>query len=55
MKAYVLITGIIFALITVAHLARLYFEPHFLSDPVYLALTILTAGLTGWAGRLCCK
>lgn len=52
MKAYISITGIIFVLITIAHVARMFVEPNYLTDPAYLALTLLTAGLAGWAGLL---
>ena len=52
MKAYLAITGIIFILITLAHVVRIVFEPHLATEPVFLALTFLTAGLACWAGKL---
>lgn len=52
LKHYVVVTGLIFALITIAHLARFAYEPHLMRDPIYLALTCLAAGLAGWAWQL---
>jgi hypothetical protein len=57
MKAYVGVTGAIFAIVTLLHLAR---TPEILSefktDPVgaigYWLLTLLTAALAVWAYRL---
>jgi len=49
MKAYVITTGVIFALITIAHLARMATESRVLTEPVYLLLTIISAALTVWA------
>jgi len=52
MKAYVLTTGAIFALITLAHVWRMVAEPRVATEPWYLALTLLAAGLGVWAWRL---
>jgi hypothetical protein len=53
MRAYLVTTGLIFALIVVAHIARILGESAELArDPAYLALTLLAAGLSGWAGFL---
>ena len=53
MRAYVAITGALFALITVAHLLRIvYAEPRLARDPGYLLLTAVAAGLAIWAARL---
>lgn len=49
MRAYTIITGAIFALVTIAHILRMATESHVLSEPVYILLTLLTAVLTGWA------
>lgn len=49
MRAYVIATGVIFLLITVAHLARMATEPHVLTEPLYLLLTLLSAALAIWA------
>ena len=46
-------TGLIFALIVVAHLSRMILESAALArDPAYLALTLLSAALAAWAGVL---
>ncbi len=53
MKAYLVTTGIIFALITLAHVWRVFAEgPHLATDPIFVALTFLAAGLSVWAWRL---
>ena len=49
MKVYVVTTGIIFALITISHVVRMLVEPHVLTEPVYLFLTLLSAALAIWA------
>jgi hypothetical protein len=50
MKAYIITSGAIFALITVAHIARLATETtHVLREPIFLILTLLAAALSIWA------
>jgi len=48
MKAYVMTTGVIFALITIAHVMRLVTEPHTFTEPFFLLLTLLSAALCTW-------
>lgn len=53
MKLYLIATGIVFALVVVAHAARIVVEgtgP--LSDPVFLIGTIAALALCGWAVAL---
>jgi uncharacterized protein involved in response to NO len=52
MTGYVKTTGVLFALITLAHLLRMFAEPHLATDPWYLLLTALAAGFTLWAWRV---
>ena len=53
MKAYVITTGIVFALITLMHILRAFAEgPRMAKDPVFILLTLLAAGLAVWAWRL---
>jgi hypothetical protein len=53
MKPYLITTGTIFGLITLAHFWRMIGENHQLAaDPFFLALTILSAFLCVWAFRL---
>ena len=57
MKAYVATTGVIFAVVTLLHLARSgELWHHFAEDPgeviIMALLTILTAALSVWAWRL---
>lgn len=53
MKVYVLTTGVVFALIMAAHIARIFTEGlHLLVEPVFLLTSLLSLGLTAWAWRL---
>ena len=53
MKAYVMTTGAVFALLTLAHLLRIILEgPHLATEPFYVLITIAAAGLSIWAWRL---
>lgn len=49
MRAYIITTGAIFALIAIAHIARLVTETHVLREPIFLVLTILAAALSIWS------
>ena len=50
MKGYVITSGAIFALITIAHLLRMVSEGrHLFTEPVYILLTLLSAALSVWA------
>ena len=49
MRAYIITTGAIFALITIAHIARLATESHVLREPIFLLLTVLAAALSIWS------
>lgn len=49
-KAYLITTGTVFAVITLAHVARMFAEgTRLASEPLFLLLTFLAAGLSGWA------
>jgi hypothetical protein len=53
MRAYVMTTGAVFGLITLAHVLRILAEgSHLLREPVWVLLTLATAGLCVWAWRL---
>ena len=53
MKAYLITTGIIFALIVVAHILKAIDEgPGTIKDPFFILLTLLAVGLSVWAFRL---
>jgi hypothetical protein len=53
MKAYVWTTGVIFGLLTVAHVWRVIEEGMDLAmDPWYVLITMATAALCIWAWRL---
>jgi len=53
MKAYLATTGLVFLAVTIAHIMRMVGErggPG--GDPWFILLTLVTAGLTVWAGLL---
>ena len=52
MRAYVMTTGAIFGLITIAHVVRIVMERRLVPDPVFIIFTLLSAGLTIWAWRV---
>jgi hypothetical protein len=53
MKAYLVTTGVVLALITLAHILRLFAEgPRLAKDPFFILLTLLAAGLSVRAWRL---
>jgi hypothetical protein len=50
MKAYVITTGAVFGLLTVAHLLRIVMEDKSLaSNPAYVLITVASAALCIWA------
>jgi len=56
MKAYLITTGIIFGLITGAHVLRVFAEGvGMVKDPFFILLTALAAGMCVWAWRLLWK
>ncbi len=53
MKAFLWTTGIVFGLITVAHVWRVFGESRALArDPWFLIISVVAAGLSIWAFRL---
>ncbi|HEX9754683.1 MAG TPA: hypothetical protein VGA42_03215 [Gemmatimonadales bacterium] len=53
MKAYVMTTGALFGLLTLAHLLRIIQEGrHLATDPLYLLITVAAGALCLWAWRL---
>ncbi len=53
MRTYVITTGALFGLLTIAHVLRVFLENrHLARDPWYIGITLLTAGLCLWAWRL---
>jgi hypothetical protein len=49
-KAYLITTSIVFGLITAMHVWRAVAEgSHIFAEPVFLLLTLLSAGLCVWA------
>jgi hypothetical protein len=53
MRCYVIATGIIFALMFVAHIARVYVEGTWvLREPMIMVTSVLSLGLAIWAAVL---
>ena len=53
MKAYLRVSGAVFALVVILHIARFIGEGmHVASDPYFVFGTVLSAGLCLWAWRL---
>ena len=53
MKAYIVTTGVLFGLLTLAHVLRIVYESRALaSDPWYMLITTAAAGLCAWAWLL---
>ena len=53
MRAHIMTTGVLFGLITMAHLWRVFEEGSRLAtDPWYVLLTLAAAALCLWAWRL---
>jgi len=53
MKAYVITTGAVFGLLTLAHIWRLFAEgPRLATNPWFVLLTVAAAALCVWAWRL---
>ena len=52
MRTYVATTGLIFAVVVIAHAWRMVVEPHLATQAAYILLTAAAALLSLWAGRL---
>jgi hypothetical protein len=53
MKAYLVVTGVVFGLITFAHIARVFAEGvHLAKDPSFVLLTLAAIAMCIWAFRL---
>lgn len=52
MKAYVMTTGTVFGLLTLAHLWRMIEERQMATEPWYILITVAAGALTFWAWRL---
>jgi hypothetical protein len=55
MRPYVIVSGSIFGMVTIAHLLRIIYEPQLGTDPWYLLLTAACAAMSVWALRLLWK
>ena len=52
MKAYVATTGVLFGLLVVAHICRLFVEPEQWRDPWFGIFTVLGAIMAFWSWRV---
>ena len=56
MKAYLVTTGALFALVVIMHVLRAVQEgAHVMYDPFFIILTVIAAALSVWAWRLFAK
>ena len=50
MKSYLITTGTLFGLITLAHIWRIVgHEPHLATEPSYVLVTVVAAAMSLWA------
>jgi nicotinamide riboside transporter PnuC len=49
MKAYIITSGVIFGLVTIAHLLRIAMEGRHLAEPLFILITLASAALSIWA------
>jgi hypothetical protein len=52
MKHYVIVTGVLFLLLLIAHIWRATLETHLMRDPFFIFTTVISAILAVWAFRL---
>jgi hypothetical protein len=52
MKAYFVITGLVFLALVVAHVLRVVQERHLIMDPWFIGSTLVSLALAVWAFRL---
>ena len=52
MRTYVIATGAVFGLLTLAHIWRLVVEPHLATDPWFMLFTVAAASLSVAAWRV---
>ena len=52
MRTYVIVTGVVFALLTAAHVLRLFVEPHLVRDPWFVGATLISTTLALMAWRV---
>jgi hypothetical protein len=52
MKAYVMVTGALFGLLTVVHIWRFIVERSVGSDAFFISVTLISTALAVWAARL---
>ena len=49
MKIYVISTGAIFGLLTLAHVWRMFLEPHLAKEPWFILITLIALALSLWS------
>lgn len=52
MRSYVIASGVIFGLLAFVHVWRIIEEPHLASDPWFILITLVAAGLSFGAWRV---
>ena len=49
MKTYVITTGAVFGLLTLAHIWRIFLEPHLAKEPWFILTTLIALALCLWS------
>jgi hypothetical protein len=49
MRAYITVTGLLFLALTIAHVWRFFVERNLTTDPFFIAVTIISTGMSIWA------
>ena len=52
MRAYILTTGVIFGIVTLAHVWRMIEERQMATEPWYILITVATGALCLWAWQV---
>ena len=52
MRAYILTTGVLFGIVTLAHVWRMIEERPMATEPWYILITVATGALCLWAWRV---
>ena len=51
-RTYVVVTGIVAAVLTALHVWRMFEEPHLIRQPSFIAITLASAAISLWAWRV---
>lgn len=55
MRVYTVTTGVVFGLLVIAHIWRVYEEGSAIANPWFIGITVVAAGISAWAFSLARK